>query len=294
MIRHRLLSGQGLLQAARLQCRRLGLSQGALALEQLLFQLAAMGRASPQTLGKGLGREGGQLPMMLPIARQLGLLLGQRPLTLGQPGAGLGQGIIQALQGGTASPELIRRDGQQSTQIIFGDAEGAGMGCPATQRLATTTTAHLPVLLEMGQPGLELGLLLPGDPQRRHRLLELAGRQLQPLLPLLLDQGDGSAFEAGLPASEQPLTLLLRLLVVALQLVQQLVLALQPRLLGAQGRGQSGQLAAQLLPLTLSTQIRFAGLLPLLPLPAAKPLAPGLGPHLFIEAGLPQCQALAQ
>ncbi|MNC66275.1 hypothetical protein D3C75_1166600 [compost metagenome] len=84
------------------------------------------------------------------------------------------------------------------------------------------------------------------------------------------------------------------LLVVALQLVQQLVLALHPRLLGAQGRGQSGQLTAQLLPLTLSAQIRLAGLLPLLPLPAAKPLAPGLGTHLFIETGLPQCQALAQ
>ncbi|MNT14698.1 hypothetical protein D3C72_1497130 [compost metagenome] len=150
MIRHRLLGRQILLQAPRLQRRRLGLGQRALALEQLLFQLATASLAGAQTLGKGLGREGGQLPMMLPIARQLGLLLGQRPLTLGQPGAGLGQGIIQALQGAAASPELIRRDGQQPTQIIFGDAEGAGMGRPAPQRLAATTAAHLPVLLEMG------------------------------------------------------------------------------------------------------------------------------------------------
>ncbi|MNZ76050.1 hypothetical protein D3C78_945450 [compost metagenome] len=117
---------------------------------------------------------------------------------------------------------------------------------------------------------------------------------MQSLLPLLLDQGDGAAPEAGLPAGEQPLTLLLRLLVVALQLVQQLVLALQPRLLGTQDRGQSGQLAAKLLPLILSVQILLAGLLPRQPLLATKPLAPGLGPHLLIETGLTLCQALTQ
>ncbi|MNV47263.1 hypothetical protein D3C71_1391240 [compost metagenome] len=86
----------------------------------------------------------------------------------------------------------------------------------------------------MGEPGPELGLSLPGGPQGGHRLLEPAGRLLQPLLPFVLDLGDGAAIEAGLAAGQQPLALLFALLVVALQLVQQRVLALHPHLLSAQ------------------------------------------------------------
>ncbi len=294
MIRHRLLGGQLLLQGARLEGRRLGLGQRALALEQLLVEGTAVRLQRRQPAVELLWRQRGQLRVMLPVTVPLALLQRQRPLPLGQTGTCLGAGILQRLQGGTARLELIRAHGQQAAQVIFGDAEAAGVGSPAPQHLPPPPAAHLLLLLQMAETGLELGLALTQGAGRPLHHLQLAGQLLQPLLPAMLDQGNLLAPQTGGAAGDQPLPLLFMLLVVALELVQQLALGLQACLLGAQGRGEAGNLAGQPLPLAPAVQPGLAGPLPLVPLLAAQPLAPGLAPHLFVEPAAPLLEALAQ
>ncbi len=294
VVGHCLLGGQLLLQAARLEGSCFGLCQLALALEQLLFKGATTGIECRQLIAQLCIRQGGQLGVVLAIAIPLALLQCQRPLPLGKAGTRLAKGIFQSLQGRAARLEFIGSDGEQAAQVIFGNAEGTGVGSPAPQHLPLAATAGLLFLLHMGEAGLEFGLPLPQNAGAALHQLQFAGELLQPLLPAALDLLDFLATETTAAAGEQPLPLLLVLLVVPLEFVQQLALGLQACLLRAQGGGEAGDLAGQPLPLALAVQPGFAGSLPLVPLLAAEPLAPRLAAHLLIEAVGTLFEALAQ
>ncbi len=220
MVGHRLLGGQLLLQAARLEGRCFGLRQLALALEQLLFKGATTGIECRQLIAQLCIRQGGQLGVVLAIAIPLALLQCQRSLPLGKAGARLAKGIFQPLQGRAASLEFIGGDGEQAAKVVLGNAKGAGVGGPAPQHLPLAAAAHLLLLLHMGEAGLEFGLPLPQSAGTALHQLQFAGELLQPLLPAALDQRDLLAIQTGGAAGEQPLPLLLMLLVVPLQLVQ--------------------------------------------------------------------------
>ena len=188
VIRHRLLGSQFLLQGARFEGRRLGLGQRALALEQLLVESAAVRLQRRQPAVELRRRQRGQLGVMLAVTIPLALLQCQRPLPLGQTGTRLGAASSSACKA-ARRPELIRAHGQQAAQVIFGDAEAAGVGSPAPQHLPSPTAAHLLLLLQMAETGLELGLALAQGGPPLHRL-QLARQLLQPLLPAALDQGN--------------------------------------------------------------------------------------------------------
>ena len=161
MVGHRLLGGQLLLQAARLEGGGFGLCQLALALEQLLFKGTAAGIECRQLIAQLCIRQGGQLGVVLPIAIPLALLQRQRPLPLGKTGTSLAKGIFQPLQGCAASLEIFGSDGEQAAQVVLIDAKGAGVGSPAPQHLPLAAAAGLLFLLHMGETGLEFGLPLP-------------------------------------------------------------------------------------------------------------------------------------
>jgi hypothetical protein len=160
---------------------------------------------------------------MLAVTIPLALLQRQRPLPLGQTGTRLGAGILQRLQGGAAPLELIRAHGQQAAQVIFGDAEAAGVGSPAPQHLPSPPAAHLLLLLQMAETGLELGLALAqgaaapaSSPARWPVAAAAAASGSRP--------GQSPRPQTGGTTGNQPLPLLFMFLVVALELVQQLTL----------------------------------------------------------------------